>query len=76
MNVTRDHGTITVRGSSLSVDATHRDKPAVRHGWHIVIDDDCHGHGTQVRLHLYGRERLTELRELLEAIEREMGEEV
>lgn len=73
--VTRDHGTVTARGQHFSIDATHRPETNVRSGLHVVIDDDCTGQGTSVRLHMYGREAFRELKALIDLIDVEMQKE-
>lgn len=75
ITVTEDHGTRTYRGQHLSIDVTTRPATNVRSGLHVVIDDDCHGNGTQVRLHVYGRAGFDELRALVERVGKDLERE-
>jgi hypothetical protein len=72
---TEDHGTITLRGPNFALDLTCRPDAVVRAGWHSALDDDPQGRGVTTRLHAYGKERLLEIKLLvdegLEEIERQ-----
>lgn len=63
---TEDHGTITLRAPHMALDLTLRPDTMKRAGWHTVIDDDPQGTGVQTRLHVYGKERLLELKALID----------
>lgn len=63
---TEDHGTVTFRAPHLALDLTLRPDTMKRAGWHTVIDDDPQGTGCQTRLHVYGKERLLELKALVD----------
>jgi hypothetical protein len=67
-----DHGTITFRGPHLAINITQMPPESFRQGWHSVLDDDPDGKGVTTRLHAYGRERLEEIRQLVEAALHEM----
>lgn len=67
-----DHGTTTLRAPHIAVDLTLRPDTMKRAGWHTVIDDDPQGIGCQTRLHVYGRERLLELKALIDEAVKEM----
>jgi len=70
-----DHGTVTLRAPHIAVDLTLRPDTMKRAGWHTVIDDDPQGIGCQTRLHVYGRERLLELKALIDQAVEEMTKE-
>lgn len=68
---TEDHGTITLRGPHFALDLTQRDAIVVqgvvaREDWHSVIDDAPDGIGVSARLHVYGKERLMEIKRLVD----------
>lgn len=75
ITVTDDHGTKTYRGEHLSIDVTVRPETNVRKGLHVVIDDDCAGRGTRVRLHMYGQAAFDELRALVERVGKDLERE-
>lgn len=69
-----DHDTITLRSAHYAIDIIHRGSEHTRAGWQMVIDDDADGRGVGVRLHVYGRAGIEEIRMLMQAALDEMDE--
>lgn len=63
---TEKDGTITFRGPNFALDLTHRPDAVVRSGWHSALDDDPEGKGVTTRLHAYSKERLLEIKLLVD----------
>jgi len=62
-----DHGTISLRSSHIALDMVLRPDTMKRAGWHIVLDDDPQGTGCQTRMHVYGRDKLLEIKALVDS---------